>query len=172
MPTGIYDHSKRKGFKHSKKTIQKIKLARAKQIKEKSPTNWKGGRILRSGYIYVKCYNSHYNGKYVAEHRLIMEKHIGRYLTKQEVVHHKNDIKTDNRIKNLELFSSRGQHTKIAHPEIAKKNSISNKNIRKSTKTEFKKGQIPWNKGIPMAKKSKEKLKKTLLHKIKPHKHL
>lgn len=69
---------------------------------------WKGGRIFNSkGYVYVRSENhpnKNYHG-YVAEHRLVMEKHIGRYLTKDEVVHHMNGIKTDNRIDNLKLMS-------------------------------------------------------------------
>ena len=43
-------------------------------------------------------------GNYVFEHILVMEKHINRYLNEGESVHHKNGVRNDNRVKNLELW--------------------------------------------------------------------
>jgi hypothetical protein len=54
-------------------------------------------------------------GKRVAEHRLVMERQLGRRLERFENVHHLNGIRTDNRPQNLELWSSpqlRGQRVK------------------------------------------------------------
>lgn len=72
--------------------------------------NWKGGRIIKKTirhglkYIMVRCpeHPAAVNG-YVFEHRLIMEKHLGRFLYADEIIHHKNGNTQDNRIENLEL---------------------------------------------------------------------
>lgn len=60
----------------------------------------------RYGYVQVRTESGNgTKGKYTYEHRLVMEKMLGRKLVTGETVHHKNGIKNDNRPENLELWS-------------------------------------------------------------------
>lgn len=83
---------------------------------------WKGGRFKNSfGYIKISMPNHPFNNSgYVLEHRLVMEKFIGRYLTPKEIVHHINHNKTDNRIENLKLFKNHSEHQKYHMKEDKK----------------------------------------------------
>ena len=76
---------------------------------------WKGGRTVdKSGYIlvYLPSHPHANNAGYVREHRLVMERVLGRLLRPEEVVHHKNDDSSDNRPENLELFERNSHHLK------------------------------------------------------------
>jgi hypothetical protein len=66
------------------------------------------------GYVRVYCPMHPYANTwgYVYEHRLVIEQSIGRTLIKGECVHHKNGVRWDNRLENLQLLSA-SEHSKI-----------------------------------------------------------
>ena len=57
------------------------------------------GWVAKNGYRYVAV-----RGKHTLEHRFVVEKYYGIKLKPNQVVHHKNHNRTDNRIENLEIL--------------------------------------------------------------------
>jgi hypothetical protein len=92
--------------------------------------NWKGGRVKdKHGYIHLwkpghPNANIGHGRQYILEHRFIMSEYLGRPLSKHETVHHKNGIKDDNRIKNLELMTKRVHRGRVECPHCGKRFTI------------------------------------------------
>ncbi len=103
---------------HSEARKLSIQRGRAFPMRADKNPAWKGGKVKNSnGYIQIKLqptdlfYSMTDHHGYISEHRLIMAKHLGRCLKSFEVVHHKNGIKDDNRLENLQL-STQVTHSK------------------------------------------------------------
>jgi hypothetical protein len=71
--------------------------------------NWKGGKVLWEGYYYIYKPEHPFSNAtgYIAEHRIIWEEHHKACLLPWSHVHHKNGIKTDNKIENLTAMTKR-----------------------------------------------------------------
>jgi hypothetical protein len=82
---------------------------------EKNPS-WKGGRYIDGdGYVSIYAPGHPYASKAgrVLEHRLVMEAFLNRFLTRSEVVHHRDHDKQNNDISNLELFARNSDHLRV-----------------------------------------------------------
>ena len=80
---------------------------------EKNPM-FIGDRLNKFGYkiLYKPTHPNSDGYGYVLEHRYVMAEHLGRPLTKEEVVHHIDENRINNSIENLQVMSV-GEHTKI-----------------------------------------------------------
>ena len=75
---------------------------------------WTGGcrEIDRDGYVRVyEPDHPWQRGRMISEHVLIMERHLNRRISADEIVHHVNHDRRDNRIENL-ILMSRSEHSR------------------------------------------------------------
>ena len=108
---------------HNKKFCSRKCYTKWRYIYPMPSPGWKGGKIrYGSNNKYWAIYQPYHpfanNKGYVFEHRLVMEKHLKRFLKSCEVIHHINFKSTDNRLENLELLLKREHdrlHTTIRH---------------------------------------------------------
>jgi len=106
-------------------TPEKHQHLRRSKLGDKNPhygkrgaetASWRGGRRVSDGYIRVWVHPDDFfypmadTNDSVAEHRLVMARHLGRCLLPWEMVHHKNGKRNDNKIENLELITDRRYH--------------------------------------------------------------
>lgn len=78
---------------------------------------WRGGECTRPDgrvYLYRPEHPNCINGKYVLRYRIVVEQQLGRYLNRNEVVHHINGNPSDDRIENLVVTTQSG-HCGLFH---------------------------------------------------------
>lgn len=105
-----------KDKKFSKKHRENLRIShKGKNIGSKHP-NWKGGIMKQAhGYIYILKPNHPFAIKhgYILRSHLVIEKYLKRYLKHREIVHHINEIITDDRPENLMAFKNVRSHIKF-----------------------------------------------------------
>ena len=105
-----------KGCKMPRSWVKRHATILSKRYQLSGGPNWKGGKVFHQGYVLILV-----NGKYVQEHRIIMEKSLGRPLRPSEIVDHKNHIRSDNRIENLEVMNWKKHHSVHAKQQVFKR---------------------------------------------------
>ena len=130
------------GLSHSTQTREKM----SKDRQGEGNSAWNGGVTISSGgYISIFKPNHPFAdvNRRVKEERLVMEAYIGRYLKKEEIVHHINRKKQDNRIENLQIVSTL-EHGQIHHKgnKYALGMKLTKESIQRGIETKRKNGTL------------------------------
>lgn len=115
-------------LKSLKRKTQKYcsRSCHARSRKGEKNSNWKGGINVFDSYgryvVYTPDHPKAINGRYVLRARLVMEKHLGRYLEDNEIVHHINEDAGDDTPENLQIVT-RSDHS-LLHGHHLRKDPI------------------------------------------------
>lgn len=113
----------RNGKPVSKTTIEAVKKANTRNYD--GINKYGHTKVRNDGYIkaYAPLHPKATKDGFVMLHRIIYERHIGRYLTDDEVVHHINHNRSDNRIENLKLMTKKEHMSMHMHERYSKQRS-------------------------------------------------
>ncbi len=118
------------GFRNEKKDLKRELLRISGgwiTPKDGEPYQWPEKRLIDSGG-YIRLYNPEHPDAdakgLVIEHRFIMSEYLGRPVTKKEVVHHRNGVRADNHLSNLEIVSLGTHRGRIKCPYCSKEFAI------------------------------------------------
>lgn len=140
--------------KQTQETREKLRIARigkksSKETRGKLSLSHKGKiydtpkRRIDRGYVQIYLPKHPMSSKtgYIFEHRLVMAKSLGRLLSSEEIVHHINEITSDNRIENLAILDRSthiSQHEKQVEKKTWRRNMMSEKRRGKFWSTKKK----------------------------------
>lgn len=114
-PWTISEIRQRKFWRGSEEQYEKVSKI-VKQRNGPNHPNYRGGHIDKNGYRII-----HLPGRYVKEHRYIMEQQLGRRLMTNEDVHHKDHDKLNNDLSNLQLLT-KSEHATLHWDDAKRKN--------------------------------------------------
>lgn len=120
-----YRSSPKKRSVFTKEEIEHIRSPGKKNKGKRARDDYEFGgheKKRKDGYVRVYAPDHPHASKdgYVMKHVLVMERELGRLLKENEVVHHKNRIRDDNRVENLEVMDFRdhiSMHNRQRHEE-------------------------------------------------------
>lgn len=112
-------------FKIGNHPKTEFKKGHAPLQKGKNHWNWKNGIRYSLGYVYILIPTHPFATKkgYVYEHRIVVEKAIGKYLDPKNEVHHLGE-RNDNRSKMLMAFTNKSAHQRFEKNKLVKPEEI------------------------------------------------